>query len=114
MNRPHPSFFNISINHTNVGCQHKSSVDILGAAGRPRSSSSISNVRNNCNFNKFNSKNNDFRVGLTSVQGKLELLDSFNSKSSFDSKNNFSISKRWCTCTSSCIYDMINDSNSDV
>ena len=36
---------------------------------------SSSNVRNNCNFNNFNSNNNDFRVGLTSVQGKLELLE---------------------------------------
>ena len=41
-----------------------------------------SNVRNNFNFKNFNSNNNDFRVGLTSAQGKLELLDSLDSKSS--------------------------------
>ena len=58
-------------------------------------------------MNNFNSNNNDFRVDLTSVQGKLELLDSL------DSKSNFISSKRSRTCTSSCIYDMVNGSNSD-
>ena len=94
-------------------CKQKPSADIPGAARRPRSSNSISNVenisnvKNNCNFRHFNNDNN-FRVGLKSVQGKLELLDSLNSKNS-----NLSSSKRSCTCTSSCIYDMVNGSNSD-
>ena len=49
------------------------------------------NVRNNFNSKNFNSNNNDnsnsndLRVGLTSVQGKLELVDSLDSKSNFSS-----------------------------
>ena len=74
-----------------MGCQHKSSVDIPEAARRPRSISSINNFNGkinlikNCNFNEFKSNNIDFRVGFTSVQGKLELLDSSNSINSFHS-----------------------------
>ena len=78
-----------------MGHQHKSSVDIPEAARRPRSISSSNcssnnfnskiNLIKNCNFNEFKSNNNDFRVGLTSVQGKLELLDSSNSINSFHS-----------------------------
>ena len=102
---------NKSINCKSVGRQHKSTVNIPGAARRPGYSNlsdaefenapraykntvergsrvilgadsnisrtnvlnSSSNVRNNSNFINFNSNSNDFREGLTSVQGQLEL-----------------------------------------
>ena len=92
----------------NIGRLHKPSVDILGAARLPRSSNSISNfenisnVENNFNFRHFNNDNN-LRVGLI-----------FKVSQSCSCKNSdFSSSKHSCTCTSSCIYDMVNDSNSD-
>ena len=71
-----------------MGRLHKSSVNIPEASRRPH----VSSISNNFNTeisvqsNDFNVKNknavsplHDFKVGLTSVQGKLELLDSSNS-----------------------------------
>ena len=95
--------------------QRKSSVNIPEAARRPHVSSISNNFsteisvhRNDFNVTNAVSPLHDFKVGLTSVQGKLELLDSSNSYPS-----NFTSSKRLCTCTSLCIYDMINGTNSD-
>ena len=83
-NAPDPSFLKNSINK-NVGRQYKSSVNIYGAARWPHSSNSSSNVENNCHFKHFNSDNNFKSLGLTYVQGKLELLDVLDSKSNFSS-----------------------------
>ena len=68
--------------------QRKSSVDIPEAVRPPRvTSSNYSCIQSTDNFNVFKNKNavsplHDFKVSLTSVQGKLELLDSSNSNQS--------------------------------
>ena len=69
-----------------MGRLHKSSVNIPEAVRRPHVSSINFSTEMSIHSNDFNVKNknavsplHDFSVSLTSVQGKLELLDSSDS-----------------------------------